>query len=188
MWFLFFFFPQEILSKPVASSAPTPTIVRPGSLPLHLSNDGLHPTLPSPTSVITQAPPSNRQLRYNTADSSLCFSVSVYLEYLLNVVESNECLEKTFPPEGVAVASITCYNCLSSCLTFAFARLNWAQLEWHLSVSLRSLLKRLWNIKSICDFTGTERSIEIRSQAPFVLSHLSRLFNSVVIQICSSHL
>ncbi|XP_029007248.1 cyclic AMP-dependent transcription factor ATF-7b isoform X1 [Betta splendens] len=51
---------KEILIKP--SSAPTPTIVRPGSLPLHLSNDPLHPTLPSPTSVITQAPPSNRQL------------------------------------------------------------------------------------------------------------------------------
>uniref|UniRef100_A0A3P9PQQ0 Cyclic AMP-dependent transcription factor ATF-7 n=1 Tax=Poecilia reticulata TaxID=8081 RepID=A0A3P9PQQ0_POERE len=43
-------------------SAPTPTIVRPGSLPLHLTGDPLHPTLPSPTSVITQAPPSNRQL------------------------------------------------------------------------------------------------------------------------------
>lgn len=55
--------PQEIPTKPVVSSAPTPTIVRPGSLPLHLSNDALHPTLPSPTSVITQAPPSNRQLR-----------------------------------------------------------------------------------------------------------------------------
>ncbi|XP_037535523.1 cyclic AMP-dependent transcription factor ATF-7b [Nematolebias whitei] len=53
---------REILTKPVASSAPTPTIVRPGSLPLHLSNDPLQPTLPSPTSVITQAPPSNRQL------------------------------------------------------------------------------------------------------------------------------
>uniref|UniRef100_A0A3Q3XSI6 Uncharacterized protein n=1 Tax=Mola mola TaxID=94237 RepID=A0A3Q3XSI6_MOLML len=53
---------QEILTKPVAISAPTPTIVRPGSLPLHLSADPLHPTLPSPTSVITQAPPSNRQL------------------------------------------------------------------------------------------------------------------------------
>lgn len=53
---------QEILTKPVASSAPTPTIVRPGSLPLHLSHEPLHPTLPSPTSVITQAPPSNRQL------------------------------------------------------------------------------------------------------------------------------
>ncbi|XP_008408339.1 cyclic AMP-dependent transcription factor ATF-7b isoform X1 [Poecilia reticulata] len=53
---------QEFLSKPVASSAPTPTIVRPGSLPLHLTGDPLHPTLPSPTSVITQAPPSNRQL------------------------------------------------------------------------------------------------------------------------------
>ncbi|XP_038552624.1 cyclic AMP-dependent transcription factor ATF-7b isoform X4 [Micropterus salmoides] len=53
---------KEILTKPVASSAPTPTIVRPGSLPLHMSNDPLHPTLPSPTSVITQAPPSNRQL------------------------------------------------------------------------------------------------------------------------------
>ncbi|XP_031177104.1 cyclic AMP-dependent transcription factor ATF-7b isoform X2 [Sander lucioperca] len=53
---------REIVTKPVPSSAPTPTIVRPGSLPLHLSNDALHPTLPSPTSVITQAPPSNRQL------------------------------------------------------------------------------------------------------------------------------
>ncbi|KAM7005720.1 cyclic AMP-dependent transcription factor ATF-7b isoform 4-T4 [Tautogolabrus adspersus] len=53
---------REIPAKPVASSAPTPTIVRPVSLPLHLSNDSLHPTLPSPTSVITQAPPSNRQL------------------------------------------------------------------------------------------------------------------------------
>ncbi|XP_029946644.1 cyclic AMP-dependent transcription factor ATF-7b isoform X3 [Salarias fasciatus] len=53
---------REIPTKPLASSAPTPTIVRPGSLPLHLSNDALHPTLPSPTSVITQAPPSNRQL------------------------------------------------------------------------------------------------------------------------------
>ncbi|KAM7005719.1 cyclic AMP-dependent transcription factor ATF-7b isoform 3-T3 [Tautogolabrus adspersus] len=53
---------NEIPAKPVASSAPTPTIVRPVSLPLHLSNDSLHPTLPSPTSVITQAPPSNRQL------------------------------------------------------------------------------------------------------------------------------
>uniref|UniRef100_A0A1A7WTR7 Activating transcription factor 7b n=1 Tax=Iconisemion striatum TaxID=60296 RepID=A0A1A7WTR7_9TELE len=53
---------REILTKPFVSSAPTPTIVRPGSLPLHLSNDPLQPTLPSPTSVITQAPPSNRQL------------------------------------------------------------------------------------------------------------------------------
>ncbi|XP_037632485.1 cyclic AMP-dependent transcription factor ATF-7b isoform X3 [Sebastes umbrosus] len=53
---------KEIITKPVQSSAPTPTIVRPGSLPLHLSNDALHPTLPSPTSVITQTPPSNRQL------------------------------------------------------------------------------------------------------------------------------
>ncbi|XP_059186041.1 cyclic AMP-dependent transcription factor ATF-7b isoform X7 [Centropristis striata] len=58
---------KEILTKPVASSAPTPTIVRPGSLPLHLSNDALHPTLPSPTSVITQAPPSNRQLSSPTS-------------------------------------------------------------------------------------------------------------------------
>ncbi|XP_047204311.1 cyclic AMP-dependent transcription factor ATF-7b isoform X2 [Girardinichthys multiradiatus] len=53
---------REFLNKPVASSAPTPTIIRPGSLPLHLTGDPLHPTLPSPTSVITQAPPSNRQL------------------------------------------------------------------------------------------------------------------------------
>ncbi|KAM4582678.1 cyclic AMP-dependent transcription factor ATF-7b isoform 2-T3 [Fundulus diaphanus] len=53
---------REFLTKHVASSTPTPTIVRPGSLPLHLTSDPLHPTLPSPTSVITQAPPSNRQL------------------------------------------------------------------------------------------------------------------------------
>ncbi|KAM8916632.1 cyclic AMP-dependent transcription factor ATF-7b isoform 3-T3 [Spinachia spinachia] len=58
---------EEILTKPVVSSAPTPTIVRPGSLPLHLSNDALHPTLPSPTSVITQTPPSNRQLSSPTS-------------------------------------------------------------------------------------------------------------------------
>uniref|UniRef100_A0A3Q3KBS5 Uncharacterized protein n=1 Tax=Monopterus albus TaxID=43700 RepID=A0A3Q3KBS5_MONAL len=47
---------------PPRSSAPTPTIVRPGSLPLHLGFDALQPTMPSPTSVITQAPPSNRTL------------------------------------------------------------------------------------------------------------------------------
>lgn len=62
---------KEILTKPVASSAPTPTIVRPGSLPLHLSNEPLHPTLPSPTSVITQAPPSNRQLGSPTSSYPL---------------------------------------------------------------------------------------------------------------------
>uniref|UniRef100_A0A3P9HBJ3 Cyclic AMP-dependent transcription factor ATF-7 n=1 Tax=Oryzias latipes TaxID=8090 RepID=A0A3P9HBJ3_ORYLA len=61
----------EMITKPLASSAPTPTIVRPGSLPLHLSNDALHPTLPSPTSVITQAPPSNRQLGSPTSAYSL---------------------------------------------------------------------------------------------------------------------
>ncbi|KAL0158110.1 hypothetical protein M9458_046186, partial [Cirrhinus mrigala] len=48
--------------KPAVSSAPTPAIVRPGSLPLHLGYDGLHPTMPSPTSVITHTPPSNRTL------------------------------------------------------------------------------------------------------------------------------
>ncbi|NXR72207.1 ATF7 factor, partial [Pycnonotus jocosus] len=53
---------KELPSKPPVLSTPTPTIVRPGSLPLHLGYDPLHPTLPSPTSVITQAPPSNRQL------------------------------------------------------------------------------------------------------------------------------
>ncbi|NWZ88178.1 ATF7 factor, partial [Poecile atricapillus] len=53
---------KELPSKPLMLSTPTPTIVRPGSLPLHLGYDPLHPTLPSPTSVITQAPPSNRQL------------------------------------------------------------------------------------------------------------------------------
>ncbi|KAK1801893.1 hypothetical protein P4O66_022527 [Electrophorus voltai] len=49
-------------AKPPVSSAPIPTIVRPGSLPLHLGYDPLQPTMPSPTSVITQAPPSNRTL------------------------------------------------------------------------------------------------------------------------------
>ncbi|TSP79515.1 Cyclic AMP-dependent transcription factor ATF-7 [Bagarius yarrelli] len=49
-------------SKPAVISASMPTIVRPGSLPLHLGYDPLHPTMPSPTSVITQAPPSNRTL------------------------------------------------------------------------------------------------------------------------------
>uniref|UniRef100_A0A8C5M3Z8 Cyclic AMP-dependent transcription factor ATF-7 n=1 Tax=Leptobrachium leishanense TaxID=445787 RepID=A0A8C5M3Z8_9ANUR len=53
---------RKVPLKPQVSSTPTPTIVRPGSLPLHLGYDLLHPTLPSPTSVITQAPPSNRQL------------------------------------------------------------------------------------------------------------------------------
>lgn len=53
---------KEVAPKPVVISTPTPTIVRPGSLPLHLGYDPLHPTLPSPTSVITQAPPSNRQM------------------------------------------------------------------------------------------------------------------------------
>uniref|UniRef100_A0A3B4WTX2 Cyclic AMP-dependent transcription factor ATF-7 n=1 Tax=Seriola lalandi dorsalis TaxID=1841481 RepID=A0A3B4WTX2_SERLL len=52
----------ELLDTPPRSSAPTPTIVRPGSLPLHLGFDALQPTMPSPTSVITQAPPSNRTL------------------------------------------------------------------------------------------------------------------------------
>lgn len=47
---------------PPRISGPTPTIVRPGSLPLHLGFDALQPTMPSPTSVITQAPPSNRNL------------------------------------------------------------------------------------------------------------------------------
>ncbi|XP_024916064.1 cyclic AMP-dependent transcription factor ATF-7b isoform X2 [Cynoglossus semilaevis] len=60
---------KVIPSKP--SSTPTPTIVRPGSLPLHLSNDSLQPTLPSPTSVITQAPPSNRQLSSPTGSYPL---------------------------------------------------------------------------------------------------------------------
>ncbi|KAK3547840.1 hypothetical protein QTP86_031964, partial [Hemibagrus guttatus] len=53
---------MESPSKPAVSSAPMPTIVRPGSLPLHIGYDPLHPTMPSPTSVITQAPPSNRTL------------------------------------------------------------------------------------------------------------------------------
>ncbi|XP_053296820.1 cyclic AMP-dependent transcription factor ATF-7b isoform X3 [Pleuronectes platessa] len=61
---------REIPTKPI--SAPTPTIVRPGSLPLHMSNEPLHPTtLPSPTSVITQTPPSNRQLSSPTSSYPL---------------------------------------------------------------------------------------------------------------------
>ncbi|XP_032939184.1 cyclic AMP-dependent transcription factor ATF-7-like [Catharus ustulatus] len=53
---------KALPSKPVILSTPTPTIVRPGSLPLHLGYEPLQPTLPSPTSVITQAPPASRQL------------------------------------------------------------------------------------------------------------------------------
>ncbi|XP_067302163.1 cyclic AMP-dependent transcription factor ATF-7a isoform X2 [Pseudorasbora parva] len=53
---------QDSPPKPAVSSAPTPAIVRPGSLPLHLGYDSLHPTMPSPTSVITHTPPSNRTL------------------------------------------------------------------------------------------------------------------------------
>ncbi|XP_077456660.1 cyclic AMP-dependent transcription factor ATF-7a isoform X2 [Stigmatopora argus] len=56
---------------PPRSSAPTPTIVRPGSLPLHLGFDSLQPTMPSPTSVITQAPPSNRTLGSPTSHYSM---------------------------------------------------------------------------------------------------------------------
>lgn len=52
--------PSFSQDTPPRISAPTPTIVRPGSLPLHLGFDALQPTMPSPTSVITQAPPSNR--------------------------------------------------------------------------------------------------------------------------------
>ncbi|XP_030230794.1 cyclic AMP-dependent transcription factor ATF-7b isoform X5 [Gadus morhua] len=64
--------PQEMEPpKPAPSSAPTPTIVRPGSLPLHMGFDSLNPTLPSPTSVITQTPPSNRQLGSPTASYPL---------------------------------------------------------------------------------------------------------------------
>ncbi|KAM3847309.1 cyclic AMP-dependent transcription factor ATF-7 isoform 1-T2 [Vipera latastei] len=62
---------KENVSKPIIISTPTPTIVRPGSLPLHLGYDPLHPTLPSPTSVITQAPPSNRQLGSPTSSLPL---------------------------------------------------------------------------------------------------------------------
>ncbi|CAL8259283.1 unnamed protein product [Gadus morhua 'NCC'] len=54
--------PSMKRDTPPRSSAPTPTIVRPGSLPLHLGFDALQPTMPSPTSVITQTPPSNRTL------------------------------------------------------------------------------------------------------------------------------
>ncbi|XP_008316421.1 cyclic AMP-dependent transcription factor ATF-7a isoform X2 [Cynoglossus semilaevis] len=54
--------PTKAKDTPPRSSAPTPTIVRPGSLPLHLGFESLQPTMPSPTSVITQAPPSSRTL------------------------------------------------------------------------------------------------------------------------------
>ncbi|XP_061603312.1 cyclic AMP-dependent transcription factor ATF-7a isoform X6 [Phyllopteryx taeniolatus] len=64
---------RELLVKdmPPRSSAPTPTIVRPGSLPLHLGFDAFQPTMPSPTSVITQAPPSNRTLGSPTSHYSM---------------------------------------------------------------------------------------------------------------------
>ncbi|XP_062871086.1 cyclic AMP-dependent transcription factor ATF-7a [Trichomycterus rosablanca] len=53
---------MESPPKSAASSASITTIIRPGSLALHLGYDHLHPTMPSPTSVITQAPPSSRTL------------------------------------------------------------------------------------------------------------------------------
>ncbi|NXN05008.1 ATF7 factor, partial [Sylvia borin] len=61
---------KELPSKPLVLSTPTPTIVRPGSLPLHLGYEPPQPTLPSPTSVITQAPPSNRQLGGGRAEGA----------------------------------------------------------------------------------------------------------------------
>ncbi|XP_055068348.2 cyclic AMP-dependent transcription factor ATF-7b isoform X2 [Misgurnus anguillicaudatus] len=50
----------DVPPRTAASSTPTPTIVRPGSLPLHQGFDSMNPTQPSPTSVITRTPPSNR--------------------------------------------------------------------------------------------------------------------------------
>ncbi|XP_053312170.1 cyclic AMP-dependent transcription factor ATF-7-like isoform X2 [Spea bombifrons] len=67
---------EKVPLKPQVSSTPTPTIVRPGSLPLHLGYDPLHPTLPSPTSVITQAPPSNRQLGSPSSSVPLMMQLS----------------------------------------------------------------------------------------------------------------
>ncbi len=54
---------QDVPPRTAASSTPIPTIVRPGSLALHQGFDAMNPTQPSPTSVITRTPPSNR-LRY----------------------------------------------------------------------------------------------------------------------------
>ncbi|KAI7808049.1 putative activating transcription factor 7b, partial [Triplophysa rosa] len=51
---------MDVPPRTAASSTPTPTIVRPGSLPLHQGFDSMNPTQPSPTSVITRTPPSNR--------------------------------------------------------------------------------------------------------------------------------
>ncbi|KAF4112352.1 cyclic AMP-dependent transcription factor ATF-7b isoform X1 [Onychostoma macrolepis] len=51
---------KDVPPRTAASSTPTPTIVRPGSLPLHQGFDAMNPTQPSPTSVITRTPPSNR--------------------------------------------------------------------------------------------------------------------------------
>ncbi len=62
MWLL-----QDVPPRIAAISTPTPTIVRPGSLQLHQGFDAMNPTQPSPTSVITRTPPSNR-LRYSSAE------------------------------------------------------------------------------------------------------------------------
>ncbi|KAJ8017096.1 hypothetical protein DPEC_G00014220 [Dallia pectoralis] len=62
---------KDTSPRPALSTAHTPIIMRPGplparprpgSLPLHIGFDGLQPTMPSPTSVITPTPPSNRTL------------------------------------------------------------------------------------------------------------------------------
>ncbi|XP_051568312.1 cyclic AMP-dependent transcription factor ATF-7-like isoform X2 [Myxocyprinus asiaticus] len=51
---------KDVPPRTAASSTPTPTIVRPGSLSLHQGFDSMNPTQPSPTSVITRTPPCNR--------------------------------------------------------------------------------------------------------------------------------
>lgn len=51
---------KDVPPRIAAISTPTPTIVRPGSLQLHQGFDAMNPTQPSPTSVITRTPPSNR--------------------------------------------------------------------------------------------------------------------------------
>ncbi|KFW94454.1 Cyclic AMP-dependent transcription factor ATF-7, partial [Phalacrocorax carbo] len=101
---------KEITSKPVIISTPTPTIVRPGSLPLHLGYDPLHPTLPSPTSVITQAPPSNRQL-----GSPICLEPGSAWAGTLNLPE-----EDLQQPPDVLLCPFRWASCLGASAAVAF--------------------------------------------------------------------
>lgn len=69
---------QDVHPRTAASSTPIPTIVRPGSLALHQGFDAMNPTQPSPTSVITRTPPSNRlRYKHSSAEGTSCLKAFI---------------------------------------------------------------------------------------------------------------